>query len=409
KSQIPSMDSSLATDEISFQFLGATMEGLYRLDENAKPIEAIATDHEVSDDGMQWTFDLREDAEWSNSDPVTAEDFVYAWQRAIDPATGSEYGPYMMEGVIKNAEAISNGEKDVEELGVTAKDDHTLVVELAKPVPYFESLMTFGTFLPLNKEFVEEQGDGYAQSANNLLYNGPFVLENWESTSDSWNLAKNDNYWDAEEVELEELTYRVVKDAQTAVDLYESGEVDRAQLTSDLVDQYSTHDDYSTRSKPVLYYLKMNQTRNEALANENIREAISRAFDKEALANEILNDGSIAANALVPQDFAPLPEGMDVEGEEFRDVNGDLVKYDVEKAQEYWEKGLEELGKDSIELEFLGGDTETSKIMQEFLVNQLESNMDGLNLTLKQVPGEQKLELDENMDYDITISGWGTN
>src|SRR5699024_10608648 len=207
--------------------------------------------------------------------------------------------------------------------------------------------------------------------------------------------------------ELEELTYRVVKDAQTAVDLYESGEVDRAQLTSDLVDQYSTHDDYSTRSKPVLYYLKMNQTRNEALANENIREAISRAFDKEALANEILNDGSIAANALVPQDFAPLPEGMDVEGEEFRDVNGDLVKYDVEKAQEYWEKGLEELGKDSIELEFLGGDTETSMVMHEFLVNQLESNLDGLDLTLKQVPGEQKLELDANMDYDITLSACG--
>src|SRR5699024_6665688 len=267
--------------------------------------------------------------------------------------------------------------------------------------------MTFGTFLPLNKEFVEEQGDDYARSSDNLLYNGPFVLENWESTSDSWNLAKNDSYWDAGEVELDKLTYRVVKDTQTAVDLYESGKVDRAELTSDLVDQYSTHEDYSTRSKPVLYYLKMNQTRNEALANENIRAAISRAFDKDALANEILNDGSIAANALVPQDFAPLPEGMDVEGEEFRDVNGDLVKYDVEKAQEYWEKGLEELGKDSIELEFLGGDTETSKIMQEFLVNQLESNLDGLDLTLKQVPGEQKLELDANMDYDITLSGWG--
>ncbi|GGJ93996.1 peptide ABC transporter substrate-binding protein [Lentibacillus kapialis] len=407
KSQITTMDSSMATDEVSFQMLGATMEGLYRLDENAKPTEAIATNHEVSDDGMQWTFDLREDAEWSNGDPVTAEDFVYAWRRAVDPATGSEYGPYMMEGVIKNAGAISNGDKNVETLGVTAKDAHTLVVELVKPVPYFESLMTFGTFLPLNKGFVEEQGEDYAQSADNLLFNGPFVLKNWKSTSDSWKLVKNDSYWDAEEVDLEKLTYKVVKDAQTAVDLYESGDVDRAQLTSDLVDKYSTHEDYSTRSKPVVYYLKMNQTRNEALANENIRAAISRAFDKEAIANEILNDGSTAANALVPKDFAPLPEGMDVEGDEFRDVNGDLVKYDVEKAQAYWKKGLEELGKDSIELEFLGGDSETSKVMQEYLVNQLESNLEGLDLTLKQVPGEQKLDLDADMDYDIQISAWG--
>lgn len=407
KSQITTMDSTMATDELSFQVLGATMEGLYRLGENAEITEGIAKDHEQSDDGLQWTFHLREDAKWSNGDSVTAEDFVYAWKRAVNPDTGSEYGPYMMNGVIKNAKEISNGEKDAKELGVTAKDDYTLVVELAKPVPYFESLMTFGTFLPLNKEFVEKQGDDYARSAENILYNGPFVLKDWESTSDSWNLVKNDNYWDADTVELDKITYRVVKDTQTAVNLYETGEVDRAKLSSDLVDKYSSHEDYQTRAKPVVYYLKLNQTRNEALANENIRAAISRAFDKQALADEILNDGSIAANWLVPKNFAPLPEKMSDKGEEFRDVNGELVEYNVEKAQEYWEKGLDELGKASIELEFLGGNTDSSKTMQEYLVNQLESNLDGLEMSLKQVPGEQKLELDANKDYDVQISAWG--
>src|SRR5699024_1526607 len=108
--QIPTMDSSMATDEYAFQFLGATMEGLYRLDEDGGPVEGIARDHEESDDGLTWTFELREDAEWSNGDPVTAHDFVYAWQRAVDPDTGSEYGPYMMEGVIKNASEVSKGE-----------------------------------------------------------------------------------------------------------------------------------------------------------------------------------------------------------------------------------------------------------------------------------------------------------
>src|SRR5699024_12750016 len=91
------------------------------------------------------------------------------------------------------------------------------------PIAYFESLMTFGTFLPMNEEFVEEQGDDYAQSSDNLLYNGPFVMEDWESTSDSWNLVKNENYWDADTVELEKMTYEVVKDQQTAADIYESG------------------------------------------------------------------------------------------------------------------------------------------------------------------------------------------
>src|SRR5699024_6208717 len=403
KSQIPTMDSSLATDEASFQFLGLSMEGLYRLGEDAKIEEGIAIDHEQSEDGLVWTFNLRDDAKWSNGDPVTADDFVYAWRRAVNPETGSEYGPYMMNGVIKNAEEISNGKKDVEELGVTAEDDYTLVVELEKPVPYFESLMTFGTFLPLNEEFVEEQGDEYAQTSENLLYNGPFKMNDWESTSDSWNVVKNEDYWDADVVELEKMTYEVIKDTQTAVDLFESGRIDRTELNSDLVDHYATSEEYTTRSKPVTYYLRMNQTRNEALENVNIRKAISRAFDKHALADQILNNGSIAINGLIPEDFAQRPDG----DEDIREINGDLVEYDVDEAQEYWEKGLDELGVDSIELEFLGGDSDTSKTMNEYLVNQLESNLEGLDITLKEVPGEQALDLANNMDYDIQLSAWG--
>lgn len=403
KSQIPTMDSSMATDEASFQFLGLSMEGLYRLGEDAEVKEGIAIDHEESDDGMQWTFNLRDDAKWSNGDPVTADDFVYAWKRAVDPETGSEYGPYMMNGVIKNAEDISKGDKDVDELGVTAEDDYTLVVDLEKPVPYFESLMTFGTFLPLNEDFIKEQGDDYAQTSDTLLYNGPFKLDEWESTSDSWIVVKNEDYWDADTVELEKLTYEVVKDVSTSVDLFETGKIDRTELNSDFVDQFASSEEYATRSKPVTYYLKLNQTRNEALENENIRAAISRAFDKQALADEILNDGSLAINGLIPEDFAPLPDG---DGD-IREANGDLVVYNVDEAKEYWEKGLEELGEDSIEVEFLGSDSDTSKIMNEYLVNQLESNLDGLDVTLKEVPGEQALDLANNMDYDIQLSAWG--
>src|SRR5699024_10367580 len=123
--------------------------------------------------------------------------------------------------------------------GVIAEDDFTLVVELEKPVPYFESLMTFGTFLPLNEDFVEEQGDEYAQTSENLLYNGPFKMNDWESTSDSWNVVKNEDYWDADVVELENMTYEVIKDTQTAVDLFESGRIDRTELSSDLVAHYA--------------------------------------------------------------------------------------------------------------------------------------------------------------------------
>jgi len=400
---IPTMDSSLATDESSFVYLAATTEGLYRLDADTQVTPGIAEDHEESDDGLTWTFNLREDAEWQNGDPVTAHDFVYAWQRAVDPDTGSEYGPYMMNDVIKNAEAISKGDKPVEELGATAEDDYTLVVELENPTPYFETLTTFGTFFPLNEDFIEEKGEDYAMNADNLLANGPYKMNNWESTSDSWELVKNEDYWDADNVEMDKLTFEVVKDPQTAVDLYQSGVVDRIDLTSDLVDEFSTDEDYVATPDTFVHYIKMNQTNNEALANENVRKALSRAFDKEAMVNEVLNNGSFVANGIIPADFTPMPDTE----EDFREVSGDHVLYDVDEAQEYWEKGLEELGTDSVEIELLTDDDETTKTMVEYLANQFSSNLPGLTIDLKKVPKEQRLDLDDSGDFEMQVTRWG--
>ncbi|ASK61984.1 peptide ABC transporter substrate-binding protein [Virgibacillus phasianinus] len=399
---IPTMDLTLSTDALSAVYIGNTMEGLYRLGENVEVTPGIAKDHKVSEDGTVWTFNLREDAKWSNGDPVTAHDFVYAWRRAVDPDVGSEYGPYMMGGVVKNATAISKGEMPLKKLGVKADGDYTFVVTLEKPTPYFESLTAFSTFFPLNQEFVEEQGDEFATSSDTLLSNGPFLLTDWKSTSTNWNLEKNPDYWDAETVQLEKLTFDVVKDPQVGVDLYEKGEVDRAGVSSDLVDKYATNDDYTTTLEPTLFWLKLNQTTSDALANVNIRKAISKSINKQALVDEILNDGSVVANGFVPKNFSKHPET----GEGFREINGDLVTYDPEKAKALWEKGLKEIGKDKVELEFLGQDGATTKLMNEFLANQMESTLPGLTITLKQVPFEQKLELDSSMNYDIQYNGW---
>ncbi len=399
---IPSMDPSMVTDEYGIQFISTTMEGLYRLDEKGQPTDGIAKSHKVSDDGKTWTFTLREDAKWSNGDPVTANDFVYAWQRAVDPATGSEYGPYMMGGVIKNATAVNKGEVPVDQLGVKADGDFKLVVELENATPYFESLTTFATFFPLNQKFVEEKGDTFATSADTLLANGPFKFSSWTSTAQEWELVKNDTYWDAKTVKLEKMHYVVVKEAQTGVDLYEKGEVDRAGLSSDLVDTYSTHDDYTVEPDTSVFYIKMNQTKNPALKNVNVRKAISRAFDKQALVDEILNNGSIVATGLIPADFVPTPDGKD-----FRKVSGDLVKFDKAEAKKYWDKALADLGTDAVEIEFLGGDTDVSKMMNQYLANQLSTNLPGLKVTLKEVPFKQRLELDTAKDYDMQFAGWG--
>ncbi|CEE01691.1 peptide/nickel ABC transporter extracellular binding protein [Caldibacillus thermoamylovorans] len=403
KENIPTMDPALATDESSFAFLRSTMGGLYRLNLDGKLVPELATDHEVSADGLTWTFKIRENAKWENGDPITANDFVYAWRRAIDPATGSEYGPYLMNNVIKNATAISNGEMSPDQLGVLAEDDFTLVVELENPTPYFENLTSFGTLFPLNQKFVEAQGDKFATSSDTLLASGPYKLTNWTSTSDSWELVKNDNYWDADTVQMDKIHFDVVKDPQTAANLYEEGSVDRVNLTSDLVDQYSGNDDFVTIPNTFVYFIKFNQKANDALANKNIRAAISRAFDKEAIVDEILNDGSIAANGLVPTGFVSMPESR----EDFRKVSGDLVTFDKTKAQEYWKKGLSEIGKDKVELELLSDDDEATKSIVEYVANQLETNLPGLTVTIKQVPKEQRLDLEDAGDYQMEVARWG--
>lgn len=402
--EIPSVDSSVVEDAVGFNVLNNVMEGLYRLDEDSLAVPAMADgEPEISEDGLTYTFKIR-DAQWSNGTPVTAHDFVFAWQRAVDPDTGSPYGPYLMEGMVKNATEIGKGEAELADLGIRAEDDKTLVIELEREVPYFLSLMSFGTFYPLNEEFVTEQGDAYASNSDSMIYNGPFVFTDWDGTGNSWKYVKNDNYWDADTVKLDEIYVDVVKETSTAVQLYEKGQIDRITLSAEYAMQYADDPEAINELETAVFYFKMNQERNgEAtpLANTNIRKAIARAFDKDELAEAVLANGSIGANYLVPQDFT-----FDEDGKDFRDYSGTFAEYSVEEAQEYWKKGLEELGTDSVTIEILGGDTENAKKQQEWFKSQLEKNLEGLTIKLKEVPFNVRLELDETSDYDIQSAGW---
>ncbi|TXC90756.1 peptide ABC transporter substrate-binding protein [Metabacillus litoralis] len=407
-SEIPSMDSVMAQDSASFTALANVMEGLYRLDQNQEAIPGMADgEPEVSEDGLVYTVKLK-DAKWSNGDTVTAEDFVFAWQRAIDPATASPYGPYMMEGKIKGAKEITKlasekKEYDLNTLGVVAKDEKTLEITLEKPIPYFESLMAFGTFYPQNKKFVEEKGDQYASSAENLVFNGPFVLSAWDgNTATEWTMEKNTEYWDAEAVALENIQFNVLKDPQASANAYETGEADiTGKLASDIVPQYEGDPNLIKWLEPTIFWIKMNQ-QNEALANENIRRALATAFNKQDLTDSILNNGSVPANYSVPKNFVTDPSGKD-----FREANGDMLEYNVEEAKKFWEAGLKELGTDSVKLVYLGGDTETSKKTDSYIKNQLETNLEGLTIDVQSVPFSVRLDRDVKMDYDLQFAGWG--
>jgi oligopeptide transport system substrate-binding protein len=396
--EIPSMDTVLATDAVSFNVMNNVFEGLYRLGEKDEPVLGMAAEEpEISEDGKTYTFKLR-DAEWSNGDPVTAHDFVYAWQKALNPDTAAEYAYIMYD--LKNAAKVNAGELPVEELGVKAIDDKTLEVQLETTVPYFKGLLTFGTFMPQNQKFVEAQGDQYGLEADTLIYNGPFTLSEWKHEQ-SFQLSKNDSYWDAETVQLKEINFNIVKDVATGVNLYETGKVDLAGLNAEFVDKFKDDEDFMTNAETSVYFLRLNQ-KNELFANVNARKAIDAAYDKQGLVDVLLNNGSMPAYYLVPKDFVSGPDGT-----EYRETAGDFGGYDTEKAAEYWAKAKEELGKDTFEVELLNYDSESSKKIGEFLKEELETNLEGLTVSISQQPFKQKLDLETKGNYDMSYAGWG--
>lgn len=399
---LTTMSSLGSVDALAVTAMNSVFEGLYRIGPENTPIPGMAESHEVSEDGTVYTFKIRKDAVWSNGTPVTAHDFEYAWKRAINPETQAIYSYLMLD--IKNAANVQTEEDPlygkVEEIGIKAINDETLEVQLNAPIPYFISLTTYAPFFPLNKEFTESQGDQYALEADNMIYNGPFMMESWQH-GQGWTFVKNESYWDKDTVKLTKITQKIVKDTATAVNLYEAGEIDTAELSSEYVAQYKDSQEYSTFLKPNTYFIRMNHD-NKYLSNLNIRKAIDMAWDKQGFAEVILQDGSIPAYYLVPQGLS-----TDDKGNDFRDGNGDMNKTNIELAKEAWATGLNELGVDQVKLEFLTYDRAESKKAAEFIKNQLETNLEGLELTINMQPNKQKLALEGAVDFDLDYGGWG--
>ncbi|WP_058308143.1 peptide ABC transporter substrate-binding protein [Gracilibacillus massiliensis] len=405
-SDIPTMDPILAEDNVSIQYTDTVYEGLYRLAPEGEIVSGIAKkeETEVSEDELTYTFHLREDAQWENGDPVTAQDFVYGWQRAINPDNKSFYANYLMSGKLKNAAEVYAGDIEPSELAVSAPDDHTFVVELEKPVPYFESYAAFPTFLPMNQAFVEEQGDDFALAPENILSNGPFKMTEWNAEA-GWELEKNENYWDAENVALDGISVKVIKEADTALSNYEVGELDRVSLSGAQVKDNQTSPEFNSLAETSVFWMKMNQaseSASEEMQNLNFRKALAKAFDKQAYIDVVYGNDSNPVNFFVPENFVEHPET----GEDFQ-TGSDVLAYDVEAAKEAWNMAKEELGFEEITLSFLSGDSDVAKNISEFMKTELEKNLEGLTIEAVNVPWAQQLEIMREQDYELAVSGWG--
>lgn len=393
---LTSMDPQLATDGLSFEAIASCIEGLYQFDENSVPQPALAESYEESEDHLTWTFHLR-DAKWSNGDPVTADDFVYAWQRL--GTIGSEYG-YMLEVAgVKNGAAVSQGKMPAEELGVRAVDAKTFEVTLERPVPFFLKLMVFPSFYPANKAFVEAQGAEYGLSPEKTLYCGPFVWKEWFSGS-SFLLEKNPDYWDKDAVKLDAIEFKVALDPQSAVLDYESGSTDYVALMGELVSRYESDPGYNKQLGSYLWYLEWNHSTGKF--NDNILKAVSLAFNREQIADNVLQDGSIPAYFFVPRKLA-----FDESGKDFRDNDNIYFQGGKEEAVKYWEAAKEEMGSDTFTFELLFEDSEQSKKVAEFLKSEIEGTLPGMTVELKSQPKKTRLQLMNEKKFECVLTRWG--
>lgn len=399
ESDLSSMDAQVATDGLSFEVIAATMEGLYATGANGSTQPALAKKAAVSKDGLKYTFTLR-DAKWSNGAPVTAKDFVYAWRRLVNPKLASDYAFMMGIAGVKNADACASGKKPVTDLGISAPDNKTFVVELEMAVPFFPSLMSFPSFYPANQAFVESKGDQYALTPDATLACGPFKLSEWYHGS-SFKVVRNPGYWDSGAVKLDAINFKVVLDSQSAVLEYESHAADYVRLTGELVEKYKNRNDFTSTLGSYLWYLNVNLKKGD-LRNKNLDNALAYAFDRTKIANLVLRDSSRAANYFVPAALATGPDG--------KDFRATAPKYFTEgkgKAKEYWTKAKAELGKSTEKIELLYEDSEASKKVAEFLKAEIETTLPGVTIDLKSQPKKTRLKLMQGGEYEIGLTRWG--
>ena len=406
---IKNLDSSDADDGCSFTAMHAVIDGLMKTDKKGNIVNGVASSSEVSDDGLTHTYKIRKDAKWANGDPVTANDFVYAWHRIFQKkgqyyymfcdGIASIVGAQEMSDKIDNEEDITDA--DLDAMGVKAVDDKTLEVTTTTRVSFFDELMSFPCFYPINEKFCEKQGDKYGKSADSILANGAFTMTNWEPGSVA-EFEKNDKFYAAKDVKIDKLVMKLVQEPKVAAQSFEAGETDFAIINSDLVDKYKKDESFKNISEGFLFYIQPN-LENSDLANLNVRKALSLAINRKDLCENVLKDGSQAASGFVPSGLSISPEGKD-----FRDEADTYTSYDKKAAQAALDEGLKELGKSEITLRVTyGTDESPMDVFATYLQNAF-SSLKGLKIEMVATTKQDRIyNKQKNGDFDLSVTRWG--
>lgn len=402
KDVISTMDNAHITDVISGQAAVDTGDGLYRY--KGKKLEpAVATKVvKPTNNGLTYTFNLRK-TKWSNGDPVTAKDFVFAWKRAADPKTKSEYA-YLFSG-IKNADDITAGKKAASTLGVKAEGDYKLVVTMDRPVPYFSTMMVNPVFFPLNQKTVDKYGKKFGTQSKYLVFNGPFKLTNWNGTGNSWDEVKNTSYWNAKQVKLDKIHVQVVKDSNTAANLFATKKLDDAVLTGEIAKQHAKDKDYVGDKQGRTTYLDMNEEKVPDFKNLKLRQAVAMAINRDEFANKVIGDGSFGISTITPENSGSNPKTGEDFSKEAAKESKTVQTYDLKKAKQLWAEGLKEVGKSGEDVTLTTDDTDVAKKSAEYLQSALEQ-LPGMKVSISSVPFKTRIQRSLDGSAQFILSGW---
>ena len=393
ESDLKQMDYQIGTDETSFILESMCFSGLTSLDENGLPVAEIASSWDISSDNLTYTFHLRNDAKWSNGEPITANDFVYAWKRLAN--LKSDYSSFLRLMHVVSAD-------DGENLGVEATDDTTFVVHLETPCDYFLKLTAFPCFYPINQEFFEAQGDQYAKSIDNLLFSGPYEMTTWEKEN-QYVFSKRDDYFNRQDNTVGTVIFRLITNTQTAMLQYQEGNLDVVNIHGDQVSLYKNENGFNYELSGRVWYLPFNYA-NEKLQNDSLRTALYYAIDATPICDDILDDGSVVAKGIVPAGIAQNNEGQD-----YRALVGDINTFQYEEAIKYYRTAKRELGGEHIQLELLTEDSERAQAVAQNLKDQWETAIEGLTIEIKVVTRDKRIELMKSQQYELAITNWATS
>lgn len=402
KDVISTMDNAHITDVISGQAAVDTGDGLYRY-KGKKLQPAVATKVvKPTNKGLTYTFNLRK-TKWSNGDPVTAKDFVFAWRRATDPKTKSEYA-YLFSG-IKNADDITAGKKAPSTLGVKAEGNYKLVVTMERPIPYFSTMMVNPVFFPLNQKTVEKYGKKFGTQSKYLVFNGPFKLTNWNGTGNSWDEVKNKSYWNAKQVKLDKIHVQVVKDANTAANLFATKKLDDAVLTGEIAKQHAKDKDYVGDKQGRTSYLDMNEEKVPDFKNLKLRQAVAMAINRKEFANKVIGDGSFGISTLTPENSGSNPKTGEDFAKEAAKESETVESYNLKEAKKLWAEGLKEVGKSGEQVTLTTDDTDVAKKSAEYIQSALEQ-LPGMKVSISSVPFKTRIQRSLDGTAQFILSGW---